>query len=248
MGYAVFLFRRNYPKILTQKEIIMKKTSNILWGIVLIAVGVLFALNAADITNINIFFDGWWTLLIIVPCAIGLFTDQDKTGSILGIAIGVVLLLCCRDVLSFAMIWKLLLPTIIIIIGLRLVFAGVFEKADRYDAVKLLKNRGRPLRTACAVFSGCDVKYDNEVFEGANFSAIFGGVDCDLRNAIIEHDCVIQAAAVFGGIDIIVPAHVNVQFSVINIFGETVNKSGPHKEGPTIYITGLCMFGGIEVK
>ena len=225
----------------------MKKTSNILWGIVLIAVGVLFALNATGITDINIFFNGWWTLLIIVPCAIGLFTYQDKTGSILGIAIGVVLLLCCRDILSFAMLWKLLLPTIIIIIGLRLVFAGVFEKRG-HDAVKLLKSRGRPMRTACAVFSGCDVKYDHEVFEGANFSAIFGGVDCDLRNAIIEHDCVIQATAIFGGMDIIVPSHVNVQFSVINIFGETVNKSGPHKEGPTIYITGLCAFGGIEVK
>ncbi len=29
-------------------------------------------------------FDGWWTLFIIVPCAIGLITDRDKTGSIIG--------------------------------------------------------------------------------------------------------------------------------------------------------------------
>ena len=45
----------------------MKKAGNILWGIVLIVIGVIFALNALDITSIDIFFDGWWTLFIIIP-------------------------------------------------------------------------------------------------------------------------------------------------------------------------------------
>lgn len=36
----------------------MKKTSGILWGIALVAIGVILALNALGITNINIFFDG----------------------------------------------------------------------------------------------------------------------------------------------------------------------------------------------
>ena len=38
--------------------------------------GVIFGLNALEITDINIFFDGWWTLFIIVPCFIGLFKDD----------------------------------------------------------------------------------------------------------------------------------------------------------------------------
>ena len=58
----------------------MKKISSVIWGIVLIAAGALFALNALNITDINIFFDGWWTLFIIVPCAVGLFTEREKTG------------------------------------------------------------------------------------------------------------------------------------------------------------------------
>ncbi|MBE6780298.1 MAG: phage integrase family protein [Ruminococcaceae bacterium] len=57
----------------------MKKASSFLWGIVLIAAGALFALNALNITNIDIFFEGWWTLFIIVPCAVGLFTGRQKT-------------------------------------------------------------------------------------------------------------------------------------------------------------------------
>ena len=45
----------------------MKRISSVLWGVVLIAVGVVLALNAFEITSINLFFDGWWTLIIIVP-------------------------------------------------------------------------------------------------------------------------------------------------------------------------------------
>ena len=79
----------------------MKKASNLLWGIILVAVGVILAMNALGFASIDIFFDGWWTLFIIVPCAIGLFTDYDKTGHLIGICIGVFLLLCCQDILNF---------------------------------------------------------------------------------------------------------------------------------------------------
>ena len=52
----------------------MKKLSKILWGIALIAVGSIFALKAFGVTNVEIFFDGWWTLFIIVPCLVGIFS------------------------------------------------------------------------------------------------------------------------------------------------------------------------------
>ena len=74
----------------------MKKTSNVLWGTVLVALGVVFALNAFDVTDIDVFFDGWWTLFIIVPCVIGIITERDKIGNATGVAIGVFLFLCCR--------------------------------------------------------------------------------------------------------------------------------------------------------
>ena len=94
----------------------MKKAGNVFWGILLIAAGVILGLNKLDILEINIFFDGWWTLFIIVPCAIGLFTEREKMGNLIGMLIGVCLLLCCRDILSFDMLWELLVPTIIVIL------------------------------------------------------------------------------------------------------------------------------------
>lgn len=56
----------------------MQKLNRILWGVVLVAVGVVFALNALHIVDINIFFDGWWTLFIIIPCTVGLITEREK--------------------------------------------------------------------------------------------------------------------------------------------------------------------------
>ena len=61
----------------------MNNYSNVLWGFVLIIIGIVFGLNALDITDINIFFDGWWTLFIIIPCFIGLFKNEDKSSNII---------------------------------------------------------------------------------------------------------------------------------------------------------------------
>jgi len=225
----------------------MKKVSSILWGIVLIAAGALFALNALNITNIDIFFDGWWTLFIIVPCAVGLFTEREKTGNIIGVAVGVFLLLCCQGVLSFSMLWKLLVPAIVVIIGLKMVFTGIFgNKAN--EIIAKIKQNGGETKVGCATFSGCELNYDGEVFEGAELTAVFGGVDCNLKNAIIEKDCAIQVSAIFGGIDILVPDNVNVKVSSNCIFGGISNKTALHKEAPTIYVSGTCMFGGVEIK
>ena len=225
----------------------MKKISSVIWGVVLIAAGALFALNALNITNIDIFFDGWWTLFIIVPSAVGLFTEREKIGSIIGIAVGVFLMLCCQGVLSFSMIWKLLVPVIIVIIGLKMLFSGLFgNKAN--EILSKLKENGKEPKVGCAAFSGCNLNYDGEVFEGAELTATFGGVKCDLRNAIIDKDCAIQVTAIFGGIDILVPDNINVKVSSTGIFGGISNKTAVHKEAPTIYVSGTCMFGGVEIK
>ncbi len=106
----------------------MKKFGSLLWGLVFIAVGIIVGLNSFKVTNIDLFFNGWWTLFIIVPCFIGLFTDNDKTGDTVGIAVGVILLLCCQDILNFDILWKLLLPIILIIIGLSFIFKETLNR------------------------------------------------------------------------------------------------------------------------
>ena len=85
----------------------MKKLNRIIWGVVLVAAGVLAALNAFGITNFDFFFDGWWTLFIIVPCLIGLVSSHEKTGNLIGLLVGIILLLYCQDVLTWQLIWQM---------------------------------------------------------------------------------------------------------------------------------------------
>lgn len=227
----------------------MKKLSRILWGVALILVGGIFALNALGVTQIDIFFDGWWTLFIIVPCLIGVFSETDKLGNIIGLGIGVFLLLCCQDVIDFGMLWKLVVPAIIVIIGLKLVLTAIFgDKATKI----LVQSRqsGSNVKSGCATFSGQDMNFNGEKFEGAELNAIFGGIKCDLRNAIIEKDCAITATGIFGGIDIYVPDGVNIKVSSNSIFGGVSEKKhNPHIDGAvTIYINATCIFGGVDIK
>lgn len=227
----------------------MKKISKILWGVAFIVVGVIFALNAFGITDIDLFFDGWWTLFIIIPCFIGLFSEREKIGNIIGLAVGVFLLLCCQNVLDFDMLWKIAAPAIIVLIGLKLIFGAVFgDKATKI--LESSKQNGENIRVGCATFSGQNLNFDGEHFSGAELTAVFGGVKCDLRHAIIDKDCAINATSIFGGIDIFVPDTVNVKINSNSIFGGVSDKkNNPTVPGAvTVYINATCMFGGVDIK
>lgn len=226
----------------------MKQIGNKLIGLVLIVIGVIIALNALEITNIDVFFDGWWTLIIIIPCVIGLFKDEDKTGSIIGILLGVALLLCAQNIIAWGMLLKLLLPAVLVIIGLSIIFKDVAGR-DVSQKIQSLNKEKTGENKICATFSGQDVKLDKDKFEGADIDAIFGGVKLDLTKAIIEKDTVINASAIFGGIDVIVPENVKVKVKSTSIFGGVDNKKESTSDANfTIYINALCLFGGVDVK
>jgi len=222
----------------------MKKITRILWGAVLVVLGGIWALNACGVTDFNLFFDGWWSLFIIVPCAVSFFTERDKFGALVGVAIGVVLLLCAQDVIPWSLMGKLIIPFIIVKAGLRLLLGGFFHKTT--PALPASKNA----KKGTAVFSGSDLHFTGEPFDGATLTAVFGGVDCDLMGAIIERDCTITVTAVFGGVDIKVPDHINVKVNSTSVFGGVSDerKQPPLEGAPTIYVNATCLFGGADIK
>ena len=227
----------------------MKKVSSILWGIILVAVGAILALNTLGIASIDIFFDGWWTLFIIVPCTIDLFTDYDKGGHLIGICIGVFLLLCCQNVLSFRMFWKLLAPAVIVLIGVKIILNNVVGNRGEQVFKKIEENNGS-VRSGAATFSSAAFDYTGEVFESAQLDAAFGGIKCDLRGAVINGDCVINASTIFGGIDIYVPEGLNVKVSSNSIFGGVSGRERRNDPANqhTLYLNATCLFGGVEIK
>lgn len=227
----------------------MRNFESIIWGTILVVVGCILGLNAVGVTNIDIFFDGWWTLFIIIPSFIGLLKDSDKTGSIVGLVIGVALLLACQDVFSFDFIWKLALPVILIIIGLSIIFKNVLLKKTSEEIKKINKN-GAKQNSCYATFSEQRVDYSNEKFTGANLTAVFGGVKCDLSKSIIEKDVVINAKSIFGGIEIYIPSNVSIKIKSTSVFGDVSNKTENDNvdNKHTIYVDGTAVFGEIKIK
>lgn len=227
----------------------MKKSTKIIAGVALIAVGVLYALKVLNLFDFDVFFKGWWTVFIIVPSLVGLINDRDKTGACIGLAVGVLLLLAARGILEYGIIWKLAVPLILAVIGIKLIVGGVRSNKS-YVISEQMKQEGKTPRQGYAAFSGSKINYAGEVFEGAELNAVFGGIDCDLRGAVINSDCVINATAVFGGIDIFVPDNVNVKVNSNSLFGGASDKrvNRTFNNQYTLYVNATGLFGGVDVK
>lgn len=225
----------------------MKKVESIIWGLIFIVLGLIVGLNSLGIASINVFFDGWWTLFLIIPSFMGLLKDKDKTGDMILFVVGVLLLLASQGVINFEIIMKLVFPTILVIIGLSCIIKGIVG-TDFREKVKEIKCDDKDTLKCDAVFSGQKLNVENSIL-GADVNAIFGGLELDLRKAKLKKDIVITASSVFGGIDILLPDDVNLELNPTCIFGGVDDKSKKNKDAKaTIYLNATCVFGGIDIK
>jgi class 3 adenylate cyclase len=81
--------------------------------------------------------------------------------------------------------------------------------------------------------------------------ALMGGVDLDLRDALLEHDEVeITAWAIMGGVTVIVPEGIAVESQGFVLMGGRTNrvKGHPLPGGPVIRVKGYGLWGGVDVK
>ena len=218
-----------------------KKVSDIILGIVLVVIGIIFLGNEFNFWNIDLFFDGWWTLVIIIPSALGLFQKGSKLSSTLGLIIGMLLLLAAQDEISWKDVGRIFLPAFLILVG----FSVIFKRNYTIGKVQNKDNTS----TYLAIFCGTEDNVSNEKFLGTNITAVFGGVELNLKDAIIEQDVVINCTTVFGGIDIILPENVKVKTSGVPIFGGVENKKQNSKEQnvPTVYVNYICAFAGVDI-
>jgi len=125
--------------------------------------------------------------------------------------------------------------------------AGSYTRESSYSENKLMES---------VVFSGSERRVESQNFEGGKVEAVFGGIELDLSGAAItlpERRVVLEANAVFGGIEIRIPRTWRVERQSEAVFGGFSDKSVPPRpepgfDPPTLVIRGSAVFGGIEVK
>jgi predicted membrane protein len=225
-------------------------TPGLIISLAIIAIGVLFLLDNFGFP-VGMVWQYWPVILIAVGLA-KLIDAQNTHGRTTGAIIMIVGLVLIADkihlpFLNNVSLWSLW-PLALIAFGL-IMFWGALEG----------KRPGLPLGGSIdtlnqyAIFGGGKRKFTGD-FKGGDVFALFGGYEIDLRNATMSVDeVVINANAMFGGIEVRVPETWSVQMQVTGIFGGHEDKT--HQPDPRLVpnakrliIRGATMFGGLGVK
>jgi predicted membrane protein len=87
-------------------------------------------------------------------------------------------------------------------------------------------------------------------FRGGSVSAVMAGCEIDLRKASIESDeAVLNAFALWGGIEIKVPSDWTVESRGVAVMGAFEDSSRrPDDPRKRLIVTGYALMGGVEVK
>lgn len=232
----------------------MDNKGKIIGGVLLLLLGVGLMLEVANVIDFN--FSGWWTVFIIVPSIIGLFSSRNKTWPLIGIGTGVVMLMAAQGMISWDDMWKYIICLALIVWGVMLIFGNKFTMGcsapdkQKVDELKQVNQDGRTIRQIDVSFGKHSYEFAGQRFEGAKVHTSFGYVGIDLRDADILDGAVIDVDCSFGGMEIRVGDDVLVKSAVESSFAGVECKEHLHlPEGAkTLYVKGHCSFGGIEIK
>ena len=239
---------------LISKPSLMKRTSSIITGIALLALGIGWALEIAGLINIS--YDGWWTFFIIIPCFAALFGSGQKSVPLVGLGVGILLLLATRGIIVWDDLWKYIVCIVAVIWGFSLIFCGksCFDSnrsnCNSVDGLKQIEQNGRQIRQVNVSFGKQVYDFAGQQFEGIDVKTSFGFTALDLRYADILDGAVVNVECSFGGMEIRVGRDICVRSTVKTAFAgvECQCNTQPGETVKTLYVKGECSFGGIEIK
>ncbi len=231
-------------------------TARIVFGLALIVIGILYLLEnlnliPGELGDIIISFPS----LVLLVGLVSLYNSKNKLfGSIVTI-IGVLLMLP-KIIPGININGDIIFPLIVIIFGGYLVLRSKTnnENPGENNSAKYFKGENKDRIEDVAIFGGGEKIIHSDNFQGGSITAIFGGTEIDLSQCkLAPGDHVLDVVAVFGGMEITVPANWRVQVDVFPLFGGFSNK---YKRNPslvvdqqsTLYIKGIVIFGGGELK
>jgi predicted membrane protein len=218
-----------------------KSLERTLWAITLILVGILLLIGNTDLIDYNIgaFILNLWPLFLIIPGIASLQRGKIFMGSLLSIG-GISFLLANYTTIS---IWQYVWPLLIISWGIYMLLGSPNLNKKGESAEDYIDE--------AVVFGGIEKKIKTDKFSGGRVDCVFGGSQIDLRKVqIAGKKATLEVTAIFGGGEIFVnPENYKVVSKGTGIFGGWVNKAeASDKKKPVLEITGVAIFGGVEIK
>lgn len=217
------------------------------FGVTIVALGGILLLRNLEIIKFdswNVFWGTVWAAGLVLAGLVTIVSSQrllTRAWGLLLMAAGVSVGLNAYGIIDVS-IWKLFWPVVLIAVGLMMVFS--IGSANRKRAEK----SGTDDNEKVAIFYGEQSRVRGD-YTGGSLTAIFGGVDLDLRQANIKDGAIIDVFTFCGGININLPDDVIVKNEVRGVLGgsddKTMSKPSAKK---TIYLKGECVLGGLEIK
>ena len=219
-------------------------TGQLITGLFLAALGILFTLDNLDILEARDFLRYWPVIFIVVGIS-QVAQARSPAGTIGGsiwILIGGVMLGERLELLSNVFrFWPLLL-----------IFVGgyvVWQSMNRREAPA--GDRANRL-SAIAVLGGVDRRVVASSFVGGDVTAFMGGGKLDLREATLAPgtEAVVDVTTVMGGFEIKVPETWNVIVDIVPFMGgyEDKTRQPADPAAPRLRIRGFVMMGGVEIR
>lgn len=255
-----------------------RRHGGLVGGVILAGIGVLLLLQNLGIPYFEDL-ERYWPVILIVVGLAQAARSIGAGGKVWGGAVfivGIIFLLNNFGVIH-GDIWRFLWPGILILAGLGMLARTLDREAGgSYNPGATAANAkkfGEDLRdrivsdihariprgsinslSEWAVFGGARRRVDSQDFQGGEAFAMFGGVEIDLRKAgSTREEILIEANAIFGGIEIRVPETWNVLVRGSGIFGgyedETIDtRVAPEGKQPILIVNGFAVFGGVTIK
>ena len=219
----------------------MKKANGLIVGVLFIVVGLLYACSALDIFHFSIFFPGWWTLFIIVPCIYALVQkNEDKTGPVIGLIIGLCFFINAQDFDIHIDFFPMTLAVLCIIIGWKLI-APQKKKEHKQTEYHFTYNGSDMRSTANGYTAGTTTANNNNA--GSYFNSSYSAGN----NTYTGGNGYINASALFGGKDIRVDNECFTGADITVIMGTIELNLKNAIISEDVYINVTAIMGGVDI-
>jgi len=229
-----------------------RQKNRVFFGMGIVIVGILLFLHEMGILPYFNIEDSWPAILIIIGVLIGLRTGFRRNAWWILILIGIANLTPQFMIMgkpSSNFVW----PAAIIVVGIAIALRSRRDRCYPHAPMDSTVNTDSTLNID-VTFGGKKEIVTSKDFNGGNVSVTFAGCEINLNQADITAPSAVMLFQVsFGGVELVVPSHWEVQNEINPSFGSvedarTIQTGTISENKKVLILRGNCSFGSIEIK